>query len=215
MNDNKSNLYTIGEEILHAISHGVGAFLSIIGFITLMVFSTFNDSAIQFFSLTIYGITLIALYISSTLYHSLSRTKAREVFQRFDHISIYLLIAGTYTPVSLVIIGGSLGWLIFSVVWTMAIIGIIFKSIFGAKYDLVSTILYVIMGWLIIIGFKTFINNLNAAELTLFIIGGIFYTLGTYFYIKGDNKKWHHGIWHFFVAAGSIGHYFAILLFII
>jgi hemolysin III len=208
-------LYSIGEECLNAITHGIAALLSLIGLVVLLICATKNGNPLIIISTAIYSVTLFTLYLSSTLYHSLSRTRARFLFQKFDHISIYLLIAGTYTPISLCIIKGALGWTIFGMVWGMALFGIIFKAIFGAKYDLVSTVLYVMMGWLILLAYNSFTANLASHGLALFFLGGLFYTFGVYYYLKGEQKKWFHGIWHFFVAGGSLSHYIAILYYVI
>jgi hemolysin III len=214
-NNEKPFPYSVGEECLHAISHGVGAALSLVGLVVLLARAYNFGGSIEIAAAAVYGVTLFTLYLFSTLYHSLSRTKASTLFQKFDHIAIYLLIAGTYTPVSLCLIQGSLGWLLFALVWSMAIIGILFKCIYGPKYDLLSTALYVLMGWSIVIAAESFIEKISSTGLALFVLGGISYTLGVYFYIRGERVKWFHGIWHFFVAAGSVWHYFAIFLHVI
>lgn len=214
-NEFKTFLYTVGEECLNAITHGVGALLSLVGAIILIVYAYIYGETVHVVSVTIFGVTSFILYLFSTLYHSLSRTRANSLFQKFDHISIYLLIAGTYTPISLCIIKGTLGWTMFGLVWGMAVFGIIFKAIFGAKYDLVSTILYVLMGWIVLIAIKTLFQNLAYGGITLLVGGGIFYTAGVYFYLKGEINKWYHGIWHGFVMAGTICHFFAMLFYVI
>ncbi len=211
----KSFLYTVGEECMNAISHGVAAVLSIAAVIVLIASAVTRGETIHVVTFSVYGATLFLMYLSSTLYHSLSRTRALELFQKFDHISIYLLIAGTYTPFALCTVGGSSGWQLFSLVWGMAIVGTIFKSVFGVRYDRISTLLYVFMGWSVLLVIRTLIENLHTGGLILLVLGGIFYTVGVYNYIKGDTVKWYHGVWHFFVTAGSTCHYFAILFYVI
>ena len=211
----KSFLYTVGEECMNAISHGVAALLSVVAVIVLIVSAATRGDAIHVVTFSIYGFTLFLMYLSSTLYHSLSRTRANGFFQKLDHISIYLLIAGTYTPFALCTVKGSSGWQLFYLVWGMALAGVIFKSVFGVQYDRISTLLYVLMGWSVLLVVSTLVENLHAGGLFLLALGGVFYTAGVYYYIKGDSVKWYHGVWHFFVTAGSTCHYFTILFYII
>jgi len=198
-----------GEEIANAITHGIGALLSISAIVLLVIFSHKNPS--KLISTTIYSSTLFILYLSSTLYHSMTNKKAKNLFEIFDHASIFLLIAGTYTPFALTVLKGKIGWLIFSIVWILAILGIIFKVFFVKKFVIFSTLLYIAMGWLVIFVLKPLSIKLNHFGMLFLFIGGIFYTAGTIFYIW-RKIPYHHAFWHIFVLAGSIFHFFAIIL---
>lgn len=211
----RSCLYTVGEECLHAITHGVSAVLSFIGAVVLIVHALRHGEPVHVASMTIFGILSFLLYLFSTLYHCLSRTKAKEVFQRFDHISIYLMIAATYTPISLCILTGNPGWVLFTIVWSLALFGIIFKSIFGAQYDVVSAILYVVMGWIILPFIHIVFKNLHPGGILLLFAGGLAYTIGVYFYLQGEKRKWNHGIWHVFVMCGTLLHFCMMFWYVI
>jgi hemolysin III len=202
--------FTVGEEIFNAILHGIGFGLAIAALVVLIVIASISGDVWYIVSFTIYGATLVILYLFSTLYHSLSFTKARKVFKVFDHASIYLLIAGTYTPFTLITMRGPMGWILFGMIWAMAIIGIVLKSIWIDRFMLLSTLLYVIMGWLIIIGIAPLLENLKVISIAFLFLGGIFYTVGTIFFIW-RLFKFHHAIWHLFVLAGSVTHFFAVL----
>jgi hemolysin III len=148
--------------------------------------------------------------MASTLYHSLTNERAKRLFRKFDHISIFLLIAGTYTPFCLVTLQGWIGWTLFGIVWACAIVGIVFKSISIGKLEILSTIMYVMMGWVALLAIKPLYNNLSSAGFTLLILGGLCYTAGTLFFVK-DKIKYFHSIWHLFVLAGSIFHFFSVI----
>jgi len=205
------------EEIGNSISHLAGAGFAIVGLVFLILKSVQSRDPIKIFSFLIYGISLILLYTSSTLYHAVSaKTNTgtlRRVFKTFDHVSIFLLIAGTYTPFALVTISGKLGWTIFIIIWAIAIGGIIFKSIFINRFPVLSTTIYIVMGWLIVFVIKPLALNIARGGLILIGLGGIFYTSGVVFYAF-QRMKYNHLIWHFFVLAGSIAHYFAILIYV-
>ncbi|SHH45847.1 PAQR family membrane homeostasis protein TrhA [Thermosipho atlanticus] len=203
-----NDVFQTTEEIANAITHGLGAALSICAIVLLIIFS--HGNPVKLVSTIIYSTTLFILYISSTLYHSITHKKTKYVFEIFDHASIYLLIAGTYTPFSLITLKGTLGWVIFSVVWILAILGIIYKIFFVKKFVIFSTLLYIAMGWLIIFALKPLSQNLNSKGMIFLFAGGILYTLGTIFYIW-RKLPYHHAIWHIFVLGGSILHFFAIL----
>lgn len=207
--DNIEN-FTTGEEIANAVIHGIGFLLSIAALVLLIVFSAIYGDAWYVVSFTIYGSTLVLLYISSTLYHSLPKGTAKNVFEIFDHSSIYLLIAGTYTPIILTCLRGALGWTIFGIVWGMCITGIVFKVFWVKKNVILSTIIYIVMGWLIIIAAKPLLTVMTRLSLIFLITGGVLYTAGSIFYVW-RKFKYHHAIWHVFVLAGSICHFFAIL----
>lgn len=204
--------YTVGEEILNSISHGLGAVFGALGTAYMIVYTSFLGNVWMIVSASIYGFTLITLYTMSTLYHAITNERAKKVLRVLDHSTIFLLIAGTYTPLSLVTMRGPMGWTIFGVVWGCAAIGITFNAINIEKFKKLSMVLYIISGWAVVIGAKVIIGNMAAGGLWLLLIGGIFYTGGIAFYVL-KKHKYFHGIWHFFVLAGSIAHYFSILFF--
>lgn len=207
----KIKKYTLGEEIFNSVSHGVGAGLSIAGTVVLIVSAVIHTNAWGIVSSCIYGATLIILYTMSTLYHSLTNAKAKAFFRIMDHNTIFLLIAGTYTPITLYFLGGVTGWVLFAIVWGAAVIGIIINSINLEKARIPSIFCYVAMGWVIIFAIKPLIAAMPTVSLVFLIIGGVFYTLGIIFYaIK--KVKYFHSVWHLFTVAGSVFHYFSILL---
>lgn len=208
--------YTLGEELISSISHGVGALLSIAALVLCIVAAAKSGSAISVVASCIYGSSLIILYLMSCLYHALARNKAKKVFRVFDHCSIFLLIAGTYTPFLLITIGGTKGIIMLIIMWIAAITGIVLNSINLEKYDKMSFVLYLIMGWMIVFSFKQLLENLAKTGFILLLIGGIIYTVGAVIYAIGDDKrKYLHSIWHFFVLGGSIFQFFTILLYVI
>ena len=202
------------EEIANSITHGIGALLSISALVILIVYASLYGNAWHIVSFTIFGATMFLLYISSTLLHSLPEGKAKDVFEIFDHSSIYFFIAGTYTPFLLIVIKGAMGWTLFGVVWGLAIAGTIFKCFFVKKYLFTSTLLYVVMGWLIVFAWKSLAANLSPQGMTYLIIGGALYTLGAIFYVW-RGFKYHHAVWHLFVMAGSTAHFFCVLLYVL
>ncbi len=202
------------EEIANSITHGIGALLSISAVVILIVYATLYGTAWHVVSFTIFGVTMFILYMSSTLLHSFPEGKAKDVFEIFDHSSIYFFIAGTYTPFLLIVIKGGLGWSLFGIVWFLAIAGTVFKCFFVKKYLFTSTILYVVMGWLIVFAWKPLINNLSPEGMMYLVIGGAFYTLGAIFYVWRA-FKYHHAVWHLFVMAGSIAHFFCVLFYVL
>lgn len=198
------------EEIANAITHGVGALLSIAALVVLAVFSALQGNVWHVVSFSIFGATLVTLYLTSTLYHSLSNQKVKTLFRKFDHMSIYLLIAGTYTPFCLTVMNNWIGWTLFGIVWGCALLGIVLKAFYTGKKELLSTIMYIIMGWAALLAIKPLFNALSLTTFVLLMTGGIFYTAGTYFFTK-DNTKYFHSIWHVFVLAGSTFHFFAVM----
>jgi hemolysin III len=206
--------YRISDMISGAITHGLGVVLAVIGTIALVLKASLIQNTITIISAIIFGVCLILSYSSSTLYHSLTRTKAKKVFHIFDHCLIYFLIAGTYTPLTLVIIKGMLGWTIFISVWILAIIGIVCKSLILGKYPRASMTLYLAMGWLIAFFIVPLWHALPSSAIELLFAGGLCYTLGMIFFIF-DSKPYFHSIWHLFVLGGSIFHYFLILQYVI
>ncbi len=211
---NSVNHFSLAEEILHAITHGIGFLLSIAGLVLLIVAASAGGHAIAITSASVYGATLMLMYGSSTLYHALPHTGIKRLFQKFDHSAIYFLIAGTYTPVMLVSVGGAAGWTIFGIEWGIALAGIALKFLFPGRLETLSLIAYIVMGWMIVAVFDTFVHHIDPVGLWLMVAGGIAYTGGVIFYVK-DNITYFHTIWHLFVIAGSALHFFAILFYVL
>jgi hemolysin III len=197
-------------ERFNAISHLVGAGLALIGLVVLIVVSSLHGGAWRIASVTVYGVSLLVLYTSSTLYHSL-RGRAKRVFQHLDHTAIYLLIAGTYTPFTLVALGGRLGWWMFGAVWTLAAVGALqeFRHVKGER--ILSVVIYIVMGWLVVPALGPLMTALGPAGLTWLVAGGLCYTAGIVFYALDGRLPVFHGVWHLFVLGGSLAHYVAIL----
>lgn len=203
---------SIGEEIANAISHGAGTALSIAAMVVLIVQGVIHEKgAIAVVSAALYGSGLILLYTNSSLYHSLTNKKAKKVFRIFDHCSIFLLILSSYIPVSLVILGGWLGWTLFGICAFCAVFGIVLNAINLERWKKLSLILYIAMGWLVIVAIKPVLTAMDIVEIILFISGGLSYTFGVLFY--KNRGKFMHFIWHLFVLGGSVLHYFAFLHF--
>jgi len=203
--------YTIGEEIWHCTIHGLGVILGIAGLVILAALSAIKGNAWTVVSTVIFGVSMILLYSASTLYHAVPNVSAKKVLKKFDHIAIYYLIAGTYTPFLLVTLRGALGWTIFGIIWGLAVLGTILKLVFsGPGTKLWSIGLYLLMGWLIVFASKKVFATLPATALTFLILGGLCYTFGVIFYVW-KSKKYTHAIWHFMVLAGTIMHFFAVL----
>lgn len=210
----ETHTFTKGEEIANAITHGIGVLLSIAALVILIVNSTIYGNAWHIVSFTLFGGTMVLLYICSTMLHSFPAGKAKDLFEIFDHSAIYFFIAGTYTPFVFIIIKGWIGWTIFGIVWGLAIGGTIFKSFFVKKYVLYSTLLYLVMGWMLIFAWEPLINNLHPNGLILLAVGGILYTVGAIFYVW-RGFKYHHAIWHLFVLAACIMHFFCVLFYLL
>jgi len=200
-------------ERFNSISHLVGAVLALSGTAVLVSLAGAHGEATRIVSFSVYGLTLSLLYLFSTLYHSL-RGRAKRVFQVLDHHAIYLLIAGTYTPFSLVGLGGATGWWLFGAVWGLALLGIVIDTLRGEGGGSLSLVIYLTMGWLIVLALDPIIAALPPAGFRLLVAGGLFYTVGVIFYVLANARPWCHGIWHLFVLAGSVSHYFAILLYL-
>ncbi|MDT2614592.1 PAQR family membrane homeostasis protein TrhA [Enterococcus dongliensis] len=206
-----SRKYLITNEVLNAVTHGLGVVLSIVGFIFLLRKA---DSGLDYVSFIIYGVSLLLLFLASTLYHSLIFTKAKKVFQVFDHCSIYLLIAGTYTPYCLLYIKGVIGIVLLSIIWLAAIVGIIYKSLTLSKVKSVSklsTIIYNVMGWAVVIALPSLYQSVGLQGLLLLVGGGIAYTIGSVFYSM-KNRRYMHVVWHLFVMLGALLMFFSIYL---
>ncbi len=205
--------YGKGQEFANSITHGIGAILSIVGLIMLLYISIQKEDIWRIVSFAIYGATLIFLYISSTIYHSVTDKRKKYIFRILDHIAIYLLIAGSYTPLTLVLLRGLLGRIIFGVVWLIALAGIFMKIFFFSKTKILSMILYIIMGWLIVVATKPIISILPTGILYLLIVGGFCYSIGIIFYII-PKVPYNHTIWHIFVLAGSFTHFLGYYFFL-
>jgi hemolysin III len=208
-----SRQQSLGEEIANSITHGIGAALSIIALVLLVVFASKYGDVWRIVSFSIYGFTLFFLYLASTLYHSITNERAKKFFRILDHSFIYLLIAGTYTPVTLISMRGPWGWSIFGLVWIMAITGIIAKIFLIGRYKIVSVLLYLTMGWLIVFAFKPTLQMIPKGLVIWLLIGGILYTLGLIFYAF-KKVPYFHFIWHLFVLGGSISHFLGMLLYL-
>jgi len=208
------NGQSLGEEIANAISHGIGALLAIAGTVVLIIAACIYGSAISVVSSALYGAFAILVYLFSTIYHSLTNTKAKKVFQIFDHCSIFLMILGSYIPISLCLIKGALGWTLFGVMVGLSVIGIVFNSIDVKKWHKLSMVLYVIMGWSLIVMFKEVAVKVPPKSLILLVGGGVAYTLGIVFFAL-DKFKYMHYVWHLFVLLGSVLQYFFILFYVI
>lgn len=208
--------YTLGEEIVNSISHGLGIILGIVALVLTIVFSAKNNNTIGIVSSCIYGSTMIIMYTISCLYHALSpKLKAKKVFRVIDHCDIYLFIAGCYTPYCLSLIGGVTGWVIFAIIWACAVIGVLLNAIDLEKFIIPSVLMYLVMGWMIIFSYDSVATLLPTPGLVLLTAGGISYTVGAILYAIGSKKKYFHSIFHFFVLLGSILQFFSILLYAI
>ena len=205
--------FTLGEEIFHSITHGIGSGLSIAGLTLLVVLAALNGDVYQIVGFSIFGVSLVVLYLSSTLYHGLQHPKAKRIFKVFDHSSIYLLIAGSYTPFLLVALRGTAGWILLVVVWAIALLGITLKVLFIDRFQIFSVISYLLMGWLCVFVFREMLLSIPIGGIIWLAAGGILYTVGVIFYAM-QKIPYMHAIWHFFVLGGSICHYFAVLLFL-
>lgn len=201
------------EEKLNALTHGVGAILALCGLISLTAEAYTNGGLWHLVSFSIYGISLFLLYLSSTLYHSFTKERTKYILKIFDHAAIYLLIAGTYTPFTLVSLHGPLGWTIFGVTWGLAAIGIVFQVFFVKRFKLFSTLCYILMGWLILFAIKPLTAALPAMGVYWLVAGGVFYTVGAVFYLV-RKIPYNHAVWHLFVLAGSAAHFVAVFKYV-
>ena len=206
--DSKS--YSVGEEIANSITHGIGTALSVIGGIALIVFAALYGDIWRLVSFSIYSVTLIILYLASTLYHSVRDPQLKKIFKILDHVCIYLLIAGTYTPFLLVSLRGPWGWTLLGVIWGLALIGIIFKTLSAQRFRRVLVLGYLLMGWLCVIAGHELLVRVPAGGLFWLALGGVLYTVGVLFY-AWRKLPYGHAIWHLFVLGGSLCHYLAVL----
>jgi hemolysin III len=202
------------EEILNAVTHGMGATFSMVGLVVLIIAAHLYGNIWHLVSFSIYGTSLLLLYLASTLYHSFRNERIKYIFKIFDHAAIYLLIAGTYTPFALVILQGTMGWTIFALIWSLALVGITQQILFVKRFKVFSTICYVVMGWLIVLFIKPLAAALPTAGLLWLVAGGVLYTVGAAFYLC-RRLAFNHTIWHFFVLGGSLCHFITILWFVL
>ena len=207
--------YTLGEELISAISHGVGALLGIAALVLCIVKSCNPFDGYKLASSIVFGLTVTLLYLMSCLYHSLKVNKAKRVFRVIDHCTIFLLIAGTYTPYTLVALRGTLGWWIFGIIWGIAILGIVLNAVNLKKFAKLSVACYLIMGWIIVVAYQYMVQVMHPTALSLLIWGGIAYTVGAVLYAIGSKKKYFHSVFHFFCLAGTILHFFSIYLYVL
>jgi hemolysin III len=200
---------SLGEEIANSVTHGVGALASLVA-LPFLVLAGLPHGASVVAGNVVFGASLFLLYLSSTIYHSLARNRAKRVFRIIDHSAIYILIAGTYTPFSLGVLRGAWGWSLFGVVWGLAVLGVTVTSAVGVKFPRLSVAVYILMGWMIVVAVKPLITHLPPAGLAWLAAGGLAYTGGTVFYGWG-RLRYHHAIWHLFVLTGSICHFVAVI----
>ena len=206
--------YSLSEEIAHAITHGIGIPLSIAALVVLVTFSSLYGDAWHITSTAIYGTTLVLLYTASTLYHSIPQQRAKGILRQLDHAAIFLLIAGTYTPFTLVNLRGPWGWSLFGLVWGLAGIGLAIELFGNRRFRRWSLALYLGLGWLVIIAIKPMLSTVETGGLMLLLAGGLSYTLGAAFYVW-KRLAYNHAIWHLFVLAGSALHFFAVLHYVV
>jgi len=200
-----------GEEIANSVSHGLGLLLAIIGLPFLVIGAMQTQSRLAVAGAAIFGGSAVLLYLASTLYHAVAHAQTKERLQRLDHSAIYILIAGTYTPITLGVLRGSWGWSLLAVVWTLAVAGVIFKALAGARYDRISTLLYLAMGWLALVAIKPLWLHMQPGGLAWLFAGGTAYTVGVVFYALDNRFRYSHFIWHLFVLAGTCCHFLVVL----
>jgi hemolysin III len=214
MTTTTTNRYSFAEEVASSLIHGLGAALSISALVLLTVLSLRSGDPWRIASLAVYGSTLVILYISSTLYHSFQSPTTKKVLRHLDHSSIYLLIAGTYTPFTLVNLRGAWGWSLFGLIWGLAVLGLIMTVSGFGRSRVLASLIYIGMGWLVVIAIKPLIDAIPPGGLIWLVAGGLFYTLGVLFYVW-KKLPFNHAIWHLFVLAGSVCHFLAILFYVL
>ncbi|MDR2879597.1 MAG: hemolysin III family protein [Fusobacteriales bacterium] len=203
------NNFPFGEELANFISHTAGGILSVAALVILIIRAVSLGNTLDIVSFTIFGTALLLMYTTSSIFHALKWNKAKEIFEILDHSVIYVLIASTYTPFLLIVVGGKEGITLLVIEWLICILGIVFKSFFVQKFVVFSTLLYIIMGWLVVFVWYDLLANINNLSLFFLILGGLFYTIGTLFYMW-RLFKYHHLVWHIFVIFGSIAHFFSV-----
>ena len=197
------------EELANALTHGLGATAALAGGAVLVTLTAIHGDGWRLAGAIVFGIALLLLYIASTLYHAISHPVAKGRLKVFDHCAIYVLIAGTYTPFTLVGLRGPTGWWLFGTIWALALLGVVFKLFYTGRFKRLSTLIYVAMGWLVLVAIKPMLTSLDGWTIGWLLAGGVFYTLGTYFYHR-ESIPYSHAIWHLFVIAGSVCHFVAV-----
>lgn len=209
-----THAYTGGEELAHALTHGFGLIASAVGLVLLVVFAAQHGTVSHVVGFAIFGVTLVLLYAASTLYHSVRGEDRKRLFQKLDHAAIFLLIAGTYTPLMLSGVGGAWGWTLLAIVWGLAVAGVVSQLFMAGRFRVATTLAYVVLGWLIVVAMKPLIASVPASTLWLLLAGGLSYTVGVVFYLW-KRLRYHHAVWHAFVLGGSTCHYLAVLMLVL
>lgn len=204
---------TWGEELANSLSHGLGLLLAIAALPVLIVHASHTGRAYAMAGAATFGTSALLLYLASTLYHAIAHQKIKRILRALDHTAIYLLIAGTYTPITLGVLRGGWGWILFGTIWTMALAGVLFKAMGGLRFPRLSTALYVAMGWVGLIAIRPLWLHMQAGGLIWLAAGGLAYTLGVVFFVLDERLRYSHFIWHLFVVAGTVCHFFAVLLY--
>ena len=202
------------EELANSITHGIGLALSVVGMVALVALSVMRGDAWHIAGCTTFGVTLVLLYAASTLYHTFHTPRLKHILKILDHAAIYLLIAGTYTPFTLVNLRGFWGWTLFSLVWGLSVFGILWKLIHVERFQIVSTLIYLAMGWVVLIAIKPVLSSVPSWGIVWLVAGGMFYTVGVVFFAL-NRLRYNHAIWHVFVMAGSICHYIAVMFYVL
>jgi len=205
---------TLGEEIANSVTHAMGAMLAIAALALLVTLAALQGDAWRVVSLAIYGATLVILYLVSTMYHAFRGPRIKRLFRTLDHSAIFLLIAGTYTPITLVHLRGGWGWTLFGIIWGLAAGGVVTKIFFTGRLRVLSVVLYVAMGWLVLIALKPILETVPRGLLAWLLAGGVSYTLGLTFYLA-KRLPYHHAVWHLFVLGGSVCHFIGMLLYVV
>ena len=208
-----SSRYSRREEYANIATHAVGVLFSIVALVLMVIYAAKNGDPYFIVAVSIFGATLILLYLTSTLYHSFRHPRVKHVFRVFDHSCIYLLIAGSYTPFTLVTLRGGWGWTLFGLTWGLALCGVVFKIFFTKRFSILSTLMYIALGWLVVIAVKPVVNSVPSGGLAWLFAGGLLYTFGVVFYIW-RRIPYHHAIWHLFVMAGSFCHFLAVYFYV-
>lgn len=206
--------YTLGEEIANSVIHGLGIGLSVAALVVLVAFAVLEYDKFKLASAIVFGVALVLEYTASTLYHSFPQPKVKHLFKIFDHCGIYLLIAGSYTPYCLVTLREANGWTLFWIIWGLAVLGMAFEAFWPYRPRWLSALIYLGMGWMVVLSMKPLLANLDPAGIWLLVAGGLAYTVGTIFYVM-KKVKYMHAVWHVFVLAGSVLHFLSVLLFVI
>lgn len=206
--------YSCAEEVANSITHGIGMLLSIGGLVVLVSFASLYGNTWHVIAGSVFGVTLILSYTSSTLYHSIPQPAAKQVLKVIDHVAIYLLIAGTYTPFTLISLRGPWGWSLFGTIWGLALLGIILKTTMLGRIAGISTAIYLAMGWIVVVAAKPLLSSVATGGLVLLLLGGLAYSVGVIFF-AWQRLPYNHAIWHLFVLVGSLCHFFAILFYVI